>query len=142
MKFSTALLNTFTKNGGLLARFLASAIMAGLTLLIARLGFQLDAETSAQLAGVVLVLVQGFIGELVTQLQSNGIKAMQEAIKPLAPQVTADGTAGAVTLAAIKDVAAQASGTPAPPAAHVEVNLSTAQVADVRAQLDTQNPPA
>lgn len=102
---STVLVNFFTKNGGLMARLIAAALVAGITAMVARWGFQLSAEDTAKLSGTIAVIVQGLIGEFVAAYQARGIKVIQAAVQTMAPEVRTDGTAGKVTREAVQEVA-------------------------------------
>lgn len=114
----TILLNYFTKNGGMIARAIAALVVGGITQLIARYGFELTPDQSNKIAAGVALGVQGFIGEAVTYYQSAGIKKMQAAIQPLLPEVRQDGTAGTVTIEAVKTVVEAAKSDSAMPVAN------------------------
>lgn len=116
-----ALLNTFFKNGGALARIISGLIVSGIVAALARFKFEMAAEDVKELSGVVFMLVAGVIGELVVMYQARSIKEMQTAIAKVAPEVHADGHAGQTTRSAVQRVAAfvetiQQDGFP-PPAA-------------------------
>lgn len=142
---NSILVSFFTKNAGLIARLIASALVAVITYAITRLGFELDAQLSGQISAGVLVLVQGFIGEVVLYYQSQtaakqekGIAAIQEALATVNPAMIPTGKANTYTVETVRAVAAQASGAAPATVATLEVPLNAAQAADVQTQLDAQ----
>ncbi len=99
------LINVFAKNTGPLVRWITAAIVAGIVAALAHFGFALEPKDTAELSAFVALIVAGWIGEYVAKMQKQNIAKIQEAVQVIAPEVRTDGTAGAVTVAAVQRAA-------------------------------------
>lgn len=95
------ILNIFSKNGGALARWITGIIVATITALIAKFGFEMSAADTAELSSFIGLIVAQAINEYISKKQSNNIKAIQEQVNKIAPEVEQDGHAGIITVSAV-----------------------------------------
>lgn len=101
------LITLITGNIGILVRWIAGVIVAGIIALFAHFGFELDSETTLKIASFAVISVAGALGEIASKINANGVKEIQQALAKVNVEVHKDGHAGEVTIDAAKQVTAQ-----------------------------------
>lgn len=99
------LVSILSSRQGILVKWAASIAVGMITASLSRIGFDLDAQTTLEVSGVVTVVLSAIVGDCIAKMQSGNIEAIQTAVKVIAPEVRADGHAGAITVAAVQRAA-------------------------------------
>lgn len=107
MRLPSFLVSILNQYGDFLPRWAASTIVSLIVSGLLSLGFGVDEDTAGKFSLLLTVAFAGAWGEYLKKQGEAGVKQIQAAIQPIAPEVDVDGRAkpGGITVAAISRAA-------------------------------------
>lgn len=107
MRLPSFLVAVLIQHGDFLPRWIASTLVGMLTAFLLDFGFEVSDDTIAKFTILLTVSIAGAWGEYLKKLGETGVKQIQEALQPIAPEVLVDGKAkpGGITVAAVNRAA-------------------------------------